>query len=262
MDENIMLRREDVAGALRNRLKNIPVTVNEDEANILIMFQELLVCGIEVCPKTYRVFNVSREWQEETTCKCNAAADETYFYYVDSADEVISEIYRLVVFEATKNNSNTKIHEKRAEELRKYVTPEIFKEAYSRLIVQADQNAKTGNANGSHTPYGFKGNKVYGYKLEQNFGQGGASKTPYLYWHVVSIYYLPDNGRIVLGIEENRYAHMHEMQPKKYTKIGNKADRVAVFYETNKDSIDYYELYNAFMDVCDEVFRLGLEYLK
>ena len=85
--------------------------------------------------------------------------------------------------------------------------------------------------------------------------------TPYMNWWVVSIYYLPENGNIIMGIEEDRYPHLKEIQikPLRYDQIGNKKVNTAVFYATHKTYVNYGELYEKFLQVCEEVMRLGLK---
>jgi hypothetical protein len=146
--------------------------------------------------------------------------------------------------------------------LSKVVTLEKFELAYSKFIAQAELNAKTQKSEGSKTPYGFnfapKQNYICGGAFSQHFGQGAASKTPYISWHVVSIYYVPEHQKVVLGIEESRYSHLKEMQPIKTETIGKKDRYIAVFYECPKGAIDYAELYNQFIGVATQVIELGL----
>lgn len=96
------------------------------------------------------------------------------------------------------------------------------------------------------------------FRLSQHFGQGAASLTPYLNWHVVSIYYIPADGSIVMGIERDRYTGLKDMEPLRYIQLGNKKTDVAVFFESTKASLDYDVLYKRFMDVCEEVMKIGL----
>ena len=125
--------------------------------------------------------------------------------------------------------------ENRISELRKNVTAEKFRIAYSAFMEQADKNSVSRKGQGSRTPFGFEGNREFdGANLSQHFGQGAASSTPYINWWVVSIYYLPDTGKIIMGIEEDRYPYLGKMNPDRYTYIGNKATRVAVFYSASK----------------------------
>ena len=79
-------------------------------------------------------------------------------------------------------------------------------------------------------------------------------------WWVVSIYYIIDSGNIVVGIEEDRYPHLKEMnnKPLRYEQIGNKKTNVAVFYAAAKDNVNYGVLYESFITVCEEVMQLGL----
>ena len=89
---------------------------------------------------------------------------------------------------------------------------------------QAEENSVTGKSNGSRTPEGFVKMKDDGADFVQHFGQSAASKTPYMNWWILSIYYLVDSGNIVMGIEEERYHHLNEMkiQPSRRERIGRK----------------------------------------
>jgi hypothetical protein len=147
-------------------------------------------------------------------------------------------------------------------DLSKVVTASAFEKAYIAFIEQADKNAKFGNSKGKQTPFGFSEKpSCDGAHFAASYGFGHASTTPYMHWWAVSIYYLPTNGNIVMGIEANRYPHLREMQikPLRYEQIGNKKVSIAVFYSTNKSNVNYNELYDKFIDVCEEVMRLGLE---
>jgi 5-methylcytosine-specific restriction endonuclease McrBC GTP-binding regulatory subunit McrB len=61
-----------------------------------------------------------------------------------------------------------------------------------------------------------------------------------------------------MGIEEDRYPHLKEMsiKPLRYAQIGNKKVNTAVFYSTNKSSVDYGELHEKFISVCEEVIQI------
>ena len=146
-------------------------------------------------------------------------------------------------------------------ELRKNVTAESFKSAFLAFMEQADKNAITGKSEGKKTPYGFSANSGFdGAVFHQHFGQGAASKTPYVNWWAVSIYYIPETGGIYLGIEKDRYHALDRIRTKllAFKKIGKKAMDVAVFYETTKKTVNYEELHECFLNVCEEVMRLGL----
>ena len=69
-------------------------------------------------------------------------------------------------------------------ELSKIVTYEKFEIAYSKFLEQADSNVESKKSAGSKTPYGFffeaKQNVICGGGFSQHFGQGAASKTPYM----------------------------------------------------------------------------------
>lgn len=48
-------------------------------------------------------------------------------------------------------------------------------------------------------------------------------------------------------------------KPSRYDQIGNKKVNTAVFYSATKNSVNYGELYECFMSVCEEVMKLGLK---
>ena len=89
----------------------------------------------------------------------------------------------------------------------------------------------------------------------QHYGNGRASKSPYINWFVVSIYYFTETKTVVLGIEKDRYPNLKQMSPIRYKTRDRKSD-IAVFYESQKDNIDYKKLYNTFMDVSEQVMSL------
>ncbi|MGO4926870.1 DUF7225 domain-containing protein [Streptococcus alactolyticus] len=146
--------------------------------------------------------------------------------------------------------------------LRTVVKAEAFEKAYKAFIEQADKNAVSKKAQGSKIPFGFSEKpECDGAHFKAQYGQGAPSAAPYMNWWVVSIYYLPNNGNIIMGIEEDRYPHLKEMsiKPLRYDQIGNKKVNTAVFYSATKNSVNYVELYECFMSVCEEVMKLGLK---
>ena len=160
-----------------------------------------------------------------------------------------------------KGKNNTANKAEHTSELSQVVTATAFEKAYAAFIDQADKNASSGKTQGAKTPYGFSEKPKCGGELFKcQYGQGTPSAAPYMNWSVVSIYYLPNSGDIIMGIEEDRYSHLKEMsiKPLRYAQIGNKKVSTAVFYSTNKSSVDYGELYEKFISVCEEVMRLGL----
>ncbi|MCR5457356.1 MAG: hypothetical protein K6F14_04720 [Clostridiales bacterium] len=144
-------------------------------------------------------------------------------------------------------------------ELRSRLTRKQFEEAFFHFMEQADKNAVTKRSEGKRTPYGITNNSFDGAKLTQHFGQGAPSKTPYLNRWVVSIYYLVESRRIVLGIETDRYRYLSDMKPIRLKQIGNKKTNVAVFYESTIENVNYGILYSSFLSVSEQVMELGLE---
>ena len=148
---------------------------------------------------------------------------------------------------------------KHTSELRQNITPEKFEAAFKVFLEQAEKNAVSGKSHGGRTPYGFDNNTYFDEAdFVTHYGQGAASKTPYINWWVLSIYYVVDKGSIVMGIEERRYPHLERMKPIRFKQIGNKRENVAVFYETLRDRIDYATLHLKFITIAEEIMRLGL----
>ena len=105
-------------------------------------------------------------------------------------------------------------NQKHSSELGRNVTLDKFKTAYRMFMEQAEKNAISKKSEGKRFPYGFSDNyKFDGAGFLQHFGQGAASKTPYMNWWVVSIYYIVDSGAVIMGIEENRYPYLNKMKP-------------------------------------------------
>ena len=254
-------KRNDLHEGIKNILKAIPVDVMADKDTVIVNFQGNLICGVQVLEEAYKIYNVSEEWEKKTSYLCNKAEDGTYYCFLDTIDECIGEVRRLVLFEAQKGNKKFGLLKSHDSELSKVMTKEAFEKAFSQFIKQADENAISGKSKGGKSPAGFPViPHCDGANITVHYGQGNATKTPYMCWHVVSIYYLPDNGNITMGIEETRYVHLNKMQikPLRYEYIGNKKDQIAVFYSTAKSSINYADLYENFLNVCEEVIHWGL----
>lgn len=248
---------------VKKALEIIPIVVVSVEQNmIMVRFQELLICGISVENNAYKLFNVSEEWSRVTSYHCDKTSDDNWCYYLESIDECIGEVQRLVIFEAQKNRKQPANNKEHTSELSKTVTANIFERAYIKFIEQADKNVISKKAEGSKTPYGFSAKpECDGAVFKQQFGQGTPSSTPYMNWWVVSIYYITDSKRIVMGIEKERYAHLGKIRikPLCYEVIGNKKTEVAIFYSETKNNVNYVELYEKFVTVCEDVMKLGLE---
>ena len=61
-----------------------------------------------------------------------------------------------------------------------------------------------------------------------------------------------------MGIERNRYPKLNQMKPIRFVQLGNKKTDVAVFYESSKNVIDFWALYEEFIKVSEEVMMLGI----
>ena len=260
LSEEVLSRREYVASEIKTELKAVPVSIKEEDNCILIDFQGILVCGISVEEENYKIYGASSEWAEATTYLCDEDADDTWFYYVETAEEVIGESVRLFLFEAKKGHRKETNAMNKAGNFRQIVTEDMFETAYRKFMAQAEENARTKKSRGPRIPEGFEftNGRINGGNFTQHYGQGAASKTPYINWHVVSIYYVVDRARIFIGIEVDRYPHINKMKPLRREAFGNRKTDIAIFYETTKDKIDFNELYNKFISVSEEVMSIGL----
>ncbi len=257
-----LLKREDLASSLREELKIFPVNIMEDDDKVKVSVQEKLICGVEIQEETYKIFFINQEWKDKTSYRCEDDGNGMWSYYLETIDECIWEVKRIVIFEANRNKQK-KTFVPINSELRQVISVERFESIYRHFMEQADLCVEKGTTAGSsQTPYGFPKKPKYGGKnLSLHFGQGAVSASPYLNWWVVSLYYLPKSGDIIMGIEVGRYSHLMQMseKPIRYSKIGNKKRNVAVFYSTNTKTVDYKELYDKFIAVCEEIMQLGLE---
>lgn len=173
--------------------------------------------------ETYKIYNASSEWAEKTTYRCEESTDGSWYYYLETIDECIGECQRLVMFEAQKGSKPSK--QEHTSELSKVLDRDMFEKTYRLFLEQADENVISGSDSGGQMPKGFdKKTNCDGADVSIHYGMGNAIKTPYLCWWVVSIYYLPDSGNIIMGIEEDRYPHLKEIKikPLRYYRIGNK----------------------------------------
>ena len=104
ISENVANRRDYLVQWLKPELKGIPVTVHVEDDRVLVLFQEMLVCGIQVEEEYYRIYNVSEEWKGKISYLCEKNQDGSWYYYLESVDECIAECKRLVLFEAKKRS--------------------------------------------------------------------------------------------------------------------------------------------------------------
>ena len=262
LSESVLLKRNDIEFGVKNALKGIPVKVDVEDSIVSVKFQEELICGVLVEEDAYKLFNASSDWLQKSTYLGDEDENGRWSYYIDSADETISEVQRLVLFEAKRENKHTTS----GSHLREQVSKEAFEIAYEHFLEQADKNAASKSISGSKkVPKGFEhlpDHKIDGWDFTTNYGSGYPSNTPYLNWHVVSIYYFPSTGQIIIGIEAKRYKehtgrNVNEMHPQRMKNFDGKNRIVAVFYQTLKENLNYNELYEKFMNVSEEYVRLN-----
>jgi hypothetical protein len=117
LSNNVLNKRDDLVEWLKRILKNTPVSIETKEENIFVRLQETLICSVSVEDKTYKIYNVSNEWEDETTYHCEKFGDETLFYYLDSIDECMGEVQRLVIYEISNRTSDKDSHRKKVEQI-------------------------------------------------------------------------------------------------------------------------------------------------
>ncbi|QBE98001.1 hypothetical protein PMF13cell1_03564 [Blautia producta] len=98
------LRLNDLLSGVKTAFKTIPVTVATSGKAVLVRFQELFVCGVNVEEEVYKIYSVTSDWVDCTSYHCDSAEDGTWYYYLETIDECIGEVQRLVMFVAQKNN--------------------------------------------------------------------------------------------------------------------------------------------------------------
>ena len=140
-------------------------------------------------------------------------------------------------------------------ELRQSITLERFAAAFEEFMRKAEEKMKVGK----EIPSVFSQANLKGLAcLSAHYGQGAVSKAPYLNWHVLSIYYIVDEGIIVIGIQRHRYPHLSKMKPLRDKIVPGKQE-VAVFYSTIIERIDYPAMYEKFMGIAEQIIRLGMD---
>lgn len=258
---NLMRRRDDLENGIKKVLQGIPVNVSAHGREVHVNFQEILICGLSVEADGYKIYNVSSDWANKTTYLCDETEEGIWSYYLETIDECIGETQRLVLFEAQKGTKKNANNDDKSSEIRKFLTVDVLEKAYKAFMEQADKNALSKKSQGVKIPYGFSEKpKFDGAYFNPHYGQGSPLKSPYMNWWVVSIYYLPEDGNIYVGIQKDRYPHVKKMKisPLRNIVLPNKMV-IDVYYSTRRDSIDYTELHKHFINVCEEVIRLGLE---
>lgn len=107
--ENIELRLNDLFSWVKTVLKTIPVNVFISGNAVVVYFQELLICGVNVEEAVYKIYNATSNWKDCTSYHCDIDEDGTWYYYLETIDECIGEVQRLVMFELNENNKKRTI---------------------------------------------------------------------------------------------------------------------------------------------------------
>lgn len=105
--QSILLKRDDLKTGIELALRGVPVSIESENRDIIIKFQELFICGLSVENEGYRIYNVSSDWEKETNYYCEKSEEGTWQYYLETIDECIGETQRLVMFEAKKGTTTT-----------------------------------------------------------------------------------------------------------------------------------------------------------
>jgi len=137
-----------------------------------------------------------------------------------------------------------------------------FKKILELFIQQAKLNKNTGRSNGNHQARFNTGAKLY-----NHFGQGAASKAPYINYWWISIYWNPEMHELVLAVytDTEDLAGATFFPPKELSGIDATIPgkgRVTKLYSCSDDYIenDILELYEKFMEACAAMDKYEIEY--
>lgn len=100
--KDILQKRDDLINSLFQILDGFQVDVKCEANNVSLYFKDIVVCRIEVGEGTYRFFDISEEWADNTRCLCLKNEGGGRYYYVDDIEDCIGECERLVKFEEKK----------------------------------------------------------------------------------------------------------------------------------------------------------------
>lgn len=106
MNKDILLRKEDLLESIKFILKGKSVTVDGSDKDVILNFEETAAVRISVENEGYKIYGVSMEWVAKTTYLCEKNEDDVWFYWLETIDECVGELKRLVTFETKKEKEN------------------------------------------------------------------------------------------------------------------------------------------------------------
>jgi len=140
-----------------------------------------------------------------------------------------------------------------------------FHELLLEFTEQVRENILTGKSHGERMHYFSSG-----LPLQTRYGQGAASKAPYINWHVVNIYYDIAKSRLLVAIQDSPERVILGGQASDIKQLVKDAKREQIagkgncyVYDTmslppqSNTALD--NLYDAFMDLCCRVEALGVD---
>ena len=80
---------------------NLSVEISDDS----LLVEDL--CRIDVMEECYKISNVPIEWKQATTYLANEESDNTIYYFVDTYEECIGEVSRMIEYFATSDEQET-----------------------------------------------------------------------------------------------------------------------------------------------------------
>ena len=128
---DIYLRLTDLHDSLAQMIKN--AKVRKENTSVVVSKNDDKCC-VMVMDKAYKITTSETAWKEKTSYLCEDKAGKIV-YYVDTIDECLGEIKRLIDFVNVENGSE------HTSDLSKVVNAGAFEKAYKAFIEQADKNA-------------------------------------------------------------------------------------------------------------------------
>ena len=134
-----------------------------------------------------------------------------------------------------------------------------FTDMVTRFIKNSQLATKNGTTKGLTQKYNFRS----GFSLQNRYGMGAVSKTTYINWHVVNIYYHVAAHTLYIAIQDDPKREINAKQISDYEHLTKGAEvmelpgkgRVYKYFEMSDKPTaeDLNNLYAAFFDLCSQI---------